>query len=437
MGVGGGGSGGGGSGGGSTTTPKPVQASLTADLPGYLIGDRASLTARFASGTARLEPGLGIVRDGDTVQTPPLDGLRTYQLVVQNPGQADVVVTLDLSVRYRNTYVAAGNFISAYHATVSLADGSLLVTGGDRAGAVYSDAVDRFDPATRQFTRAGTLLTGRGLHTASLLLDGRILIVGGQTVSASGPSSEVFDLTTGRSTEAGTLNRSRTGHTATVLADGRVLVVGGTNIKTAELWDPSQRSWRAISMSLQHDRVSHTATRLADGRVLIAGGATSSRGHYVFAEVFAPRSESFTPLETGISTAYAGQISSVAADGSVLLFGGEDSQSADSAAQASVLRFDPLTARFTRLADLATARAQAAGTPLSDGSVILIGGRVLGQRDTRSGTHWWRAASEEPLVELPSARLWHTVDRLPDGRLLILGGETADGALVGEVLIYQ
>ncbi|TMC41227.1 MAG: hypothetical protein E6J25_09715, partial [Chloroflexi bacterium] len=67
-------------------------------------------------------------------------------------------------------------------------------------------------------------------------------------------------------------------HTATLLEDGRVLIVGGTNargvpIAGSEIFDPKANRWiRAASMSTA--RAAHTATRLSDGSVLVMGGRT-------------------------------------------------------------------------------------------------------------------------------------------------------------------
>src|SRR6516162_4063104 len=89
---------------------------------------------------------------------------------------------------------------------------------------------------------------------------------------------------------AGSMAVARRGHTATVLADGRVLIVGGLDasgpLSTAEIFDPTQKTFTSAG-KMVHARYGHTATLLAGGRVLIAGGHDAS-GPLASAEIFDP-----------------------------------------------------------------------------------------------------------------------------------------------------
>ena len=77
------------------------------------------------------------------------------------------------------------------------------------------------------------------------------------------------------------MNEKREDHTATLLSDGRVLVVGGTSdfssgLATAEIYDPSTGIW-TLTGNLITGRRTHTAALLRDGRVIVAGGRRDER----------------------------------------------------------------------------------------------------------------------------------------------------------------
>ncbi len=92
----------------------------------------------------------------------------------------------------------------------------------------------------------------RAAHTATLLPDGRVLVIGGFRPSddgnieiASSPTAEIWDPATSSFGPAGRLITPRDWHTATLLPDGRVLVIGGWGDKVTlvEAWDPETASF--------------------------------------------------------------------------------------------------------------------------------------------------------------------------------------------------
>jgi hypothetical protein len=143
------------------------------------------------------------------------------------------------------------------------------------------------------FAATGSMATARSSHTATLLLDGRVLIVGGQSGAAQRPlfTTETYDPAKQTFTPSGNMMTARSRHTATLLPDGRVLIVGGDAAGSAELYEPSTGSFTATG-SLLIPRQGFNATLLKDGKVLITGGVSRSTefGDVIGdAEVFDPR----------------------------------------------------------------------------------------------------------------------------------------------------
>ena len=84
---------------------------------------------------------------------------------------------------------------------------------------------------------------------------------------------------------AGETTDPRSEHSATLLADGTVMVVGGTGyLATSEFFDPLDGSW-TTGQSLETGRYKHGAIRLDDGRTLIMGG-TSKDGMLATMEIY-------------------------------------------------------------------------------------------------------------------------------------------------------
>ncbi|MCM2315410.1 MAG: hypothetical protein NDJ92_09705 [Thermoanaerobaculia bacterium] len=96
---------------------------------------------------------------------------------------------------------------------------------------------------------------------------------------------------------AGNMTVGRAGDTATLLQDGRVLIVGGLDEATAEIYDPSTRRFSPTA-SMRARRWLHTATLLPDGKVLIAGGRSS-----IPPEVLTAPTELYDPVTRAFSRA--------------------------------------------------------------------------------------------------------------------------------------
>jgi len=287
------------------------------------------------------------------------------------------------------------------------------------------------------FTAVPSMGTGRSAHTATLLLDGRVLIVGGESGSAQRPlfTTEIYDPATQTFTPSGNMTTARSRHTATLLPDGRVLIVGGDTAGSAELYDPSTGSFTATG-SLLIPRKGFNATLLNDGKVLITGGVSRSTqfGDVIGdAEVFDPATGMFTAAGD-----YAGTLANLAittfgfASTSTLLPNGTVLFATEPSAQV----FDPVRGAFS-LSDAMLVHwpwggwfapdyiAGRTANLLLNGKVLMAGGE---QEDTGRYTdaELYDSASGVfvPTGSMIRARDGHTATLLPDGTVLMAGGES-------------
>lgn len=203
-------------------------------------------------------------------------------------GGLDVFVLPDAEVfdPAREAWSPAGRLITsrAHHSATLLPNGKVLIAGGDTG---YGNGVmassELYDPASGISTSTGSLGVARYGHRAILLPDGRVLVVGGLAGANNNSyplaSAELHDPASGTWTATGGLSSARRSSTATLLPNGKVLVVGGedgtTTLASAELYDPASGAWYPGG-SLVTARSSHSARLLPSGKVLIAGGYDGS-----------------------------------------------------------------------------------------------------------------------------------------------------------------
>src|SRR5512140_2789327 len=186
------------------------------------------------------------------------------------------------------------------HTATPLGDGKVLLAGCQSlVTPATAKTAELYDPATGQFVTTGSLIEPRGWHTATWLPScSKVLIVGGQDpalvqngIVTPKATAELYDPATGlfRTTHH-PLNVARSRHTATLLRDNTVLIVGGYSAaarNSAEIYDPVTETFTAIA-GPAIGRVDHAAALLSDDRVLIAGGYEYGNGAGKHEELFNP-----------------------------------------------------------------------------------------------------------------------------------------------------
>jgi hypothetical protein len=141
---------------------------------------------------------------------------------------------------------------------------------------MFGDA-ELYDPATRKWTRTGSLQIARDKHASTLLADGRVLLAGGSDRrgwNGQMTSTEIYDPTSGVFTAGPNLGSARFKLHASVAAlpSGGIVVAGGST--DVESYDPLTNRFAVASGELDAPRFFSSATTLRDGRVLILGGYT-------------------------------------------------------------------------------------------------------------------------------------------------------------------
>ncbi len=134
-----------------------------------------------------------------------------------------------------DTFSSTGSTGAAYGLTQTLlTNGQVLFAGGESDNGYPYASAQFFDPCAGVFSPTGDMSKARDLHTASLLPDGTVLIAGGR-LDIYGPSpccvshqtAESYDPDAGAFGSASSMAVGRGDHTATLLLDGRVLLAGG------------------------------------------------------------------------------------------------------------------------------------------------------------------------------------------------------------------
>jgi hypothetical protein len=258
------------------------------------------------------------------------------------------------------------------HQTMTRALGdSVVVAGGVKFQVTHWDPVDRVDvylPTDHRWISASPMIEPRSDHAATALLDGTVIVIGGNQGPRLLQSVDIYDVKKDRWSRASPLPVPRTELSAFTLSDGRVLVAGGIDgsgapTDTTYIYYPAVDNW-AEGPKMWVPRVQHAAVQLANGDILFIGGDGAASGT---SERYDAKLGKFILSGTLVDPRQAARAAQLP-DGRVVLVGGMPPRNDEFAPLRSAEIWDPLTERWTALPPSPTPRAWP--------SLLVVGGVV-------------------------------------------------------------
>ncbi|MCX6174926.1 MAG: T9SS type A sorting domain-containing protein [Ignavibacteriales bacterium] len=217
-----------------------------------------------------------------------------------------------------------------YHAGIQLDNGNILITGGYGVSGPASNGAEIFNITNFKWGTAISMNKGRGDHNLVKLNDGSILAIGGY----SEKTCEILDKNLTNWIFTDSLKMSRWyGQSVVIMQNGNVMIIGGYKgslndpsqraIKECEIYNYSGKFWE-ITSELNIGRFGHTATVLKDERVIVIGGNTINNGVILLnsCEIFNPITKSWTTVAP-MHYSRAGHSATLLSNGKVLVVGGK------------------------------------------------------------------------------------------------------------------
>jgi N-acetylneuraminic acid mutarotase len=356
-----------------------------------------------------------------------------------------VTTSMSLAI-VANSWSPAASLLNARvaHTATLLPNGKVLVAGGVVADGQSSfpatASAEVYDPAADTWSQAANLLTARQFHTATLLPNGKVLVAGGMsppTYSMPMTNAEIYDPVANTWTAAAPMTSARIYHTATLLSNGKVLIVGGTGgpaipapVDSAEIYDPATNIWSPAA-NLPAARTLHSATLLANGNVLIAGGWTPSGAGTPPPTTFAlnglvydPSTNTWT-VTGNLHAPRRGHTATLLSNGQVLIAGGVDQSSVLAATEL----YDAVANTWSSAGALLEDRAFHTATLLPSGKILFAGGSIPNPPGPSPSVELYDPVTNTSSAtgSLITARDSHSATLLANGVVLVVGGYGSTG----------
>ena len=318
----------------------------------------------------------------------------------------------------------------AHHGLVELANGRLLVAGGQTNEYGDTTSAEIYDPATGTWADTAPMNVARLKFRPLLMDDGRVLAT--QSSNAT-PGVELWDPATGIWTNLDSINNRNRAAVAR-LPNQRVIIAGGYERNSGPPFDnvPAYTN-RILDLSGGPPGVWSTVTggapnwynavplEMRDGRVVFLGGRTHPMS---FAVTFLRYDGVANAWQSStLGQAIDGPTANMLPDGHIAIVGG-----IGSTGQRSDMRFlDPVDLTRQNGPNLTVWRNEHASAMLPSGVLVVLGGTInlitTGERDTASieflrpgGTAWQSA------TPLPERRVGARAHVLANRDILVVGG---------------
>lgn len=338
--------------------------------------------------------------------------------------------------------IKAMNLKLESHTATRLLNGKVLIAGG-ATETMATAAAELYDPATGIFSPTSAMTIQRWAHVDILLGTGQVLLAGGHTGGIYLNTAELYDSVIGTfSATVNNMSSPRAWPSIAALGTGpndKVLIAGGatgtTVTATAELYDPTTKSFSTISRSMTTPRSHATATLLKNGTILIAGGWTGS-ATIATAELYDPARGTFKATAGPMIAARSHHTATLLASGKVLFAGGIINSNGIVSDIASVEVYDPTTNTFTAIGPMTRPRYWHTATLLENGKILMAGGRNQFGTSDPAFELYDPVTGSSSFTGFIGNRWIHTTTLLQNGQVLVTGGTTQTEAATASAEIY-
>ncbi|AKJ00604.1 galactose oxidase-like protein [Archangium gephyra] len=315
--------------------------------------------------------------------------------------------------------------------TATLLDSGLVLVAGGTTGAGTSGltrSAELYNPYSDTWSGTGSLNVPHQNFAGVRLDSGKVLVAGGQDGSGAPSSSiaELYDPASGVWSLTGALVVPRSFFTLTRLDSGKVLASGGMTpagglSTSAELYDPATGTWSLVG-SLSTSRFSHTATQLYSGEVLVLGGLGTVTNTV---ELFSPATNTWRQVRP-MPVTRAGHTATRLFSGYVMVAGGFDPGTRGNPVLSSVDVYDPYNDRWFSVPPMNRPRRDHTAVLLYSGALLVTGGTNGTTLETSTEVYDPQSNRWFTIDHMPAPRTGHTATLLDTGAVQLIGS-TGEG----------